>query len=101
MGLRLNLHTILKAVLQAVNVYFQPPPSQQMVYPCIVYERSAGSTKFADNYPYNTQKGYTITVITTDPDSAIPDRVAKLPTCVFNRHFVVNNLNHFVFNIYY
>lgn len=31
------------------NVYFQPPESVKLLYPCIVYKRSAGDTRFADN----------------------------------------------------
>ena len=83
------------------HVYFQPPESFKMVYPCIVYELSSGATKFADNNPYNHQKRYTVTVITKDPDSAIPDKIAMLPTCVFNRHFTSSNLHHFVYNLFY
>lgn len=83
------------------HVYFQPPESFKMIYPCIVYELSSGSTKFADNNPYNHQKRYTVTVITKDPDSVIPDKIATLPTCVFNRHFTSSNLHHFVYNLFY
>jgi hypothetical protein len=36
-----------------------------------------------------------------DPDSLIPDKVALLPKCVHNRSYVVNNLNHDVFNLYF
>jgi len=98
MGLRVNLDTILRGISQ---VYFQPPESVKMVYPCIVYERYSGVTFFASNMPYSHQKRYTVTAITKDPDSLIPDQIAMLPTCVFNRHFTVNNLHHFVYNLYY
>jgi hypothetical protein len=81
------------------HVYFQPPIL--MKYPCILYERYSGKTSFADNDPYSHRKRYTITAIDKNPDSLIPDEIAKLRTCVFDRHFVSNNLHHFVFNLYY
>ena len=101
MGQRLQLQSELEAIQGNDHVYFQPPPTIKMAYPCIVYSRSAGKTAFASNYPYTHQKQYTVTVITKDPDSDTPDKVAAMKTCVFNRHFVGNNLNHFVYNLFY
>lgn len=72
-----------------------------MQYPCIVYQRYAGVTAFAGNVPYRTTKRYQVTVIAADPDCPIADNVAELPMCVRNRFFVVDNLNHDVFNLYF
>lgn len=83
------------------HVYFQPPETVKMEYPCIVYERSTAKTTFAENLPYHYTQGYTVTVIDKNPDSLIPIEIAKLPMCTFDRHFTVDNLNHDVFNIYY
>ena len=83
------------------HVYFQIPASFVMKYPCIVYERYSGKTLFADNDPYGHRKSYTVTVIDKNPDSKLPDEMAKLRTCVFNRHFTTNNLHHYVFNLYF
>lgn len=83
------------------HVFFSPPENLKLMYPCIVYERSGMDTRFAGNLPYSTQKRYTVTVIDKDPDSSIPDCIAKLPMCSFDRHFVNDNLNHDVFTIYY
>ena len=33
------------------RVYFQPPASKEMIYDCIVYERSRIEPTFADNQP--------------------------------------------------
>jgi len=99
MGTRLELKTLLETLLGSNKVYFQPPPGYMMSYPCIVYQRSNIRSKSADNAPYNLTKEYTVTVIDADPDSAIPDKVSKLPRAIFDRHFVSDNLNHDVFNI--
>jgi len=81
------------------HVYFQPPTL--MLYPCILYAQYSGKTQFADNDPYNHRKRYTVTAIDKNPDSLIPDELAKLSTCVFDRHFTSDNLHHWVFNLYY
>lgn len=101
MGTRLELHGILTDVLGTRNVYFQPPVSVKMQYPCIVYQRSTGDTDFADNIPYRFTKRYQVTVIDKDPDSDIPDKVAQLPMTTYDRHFTSDNLNHDVFNVYF
>jgi hypothetical protein len=97
MGQRLQLHSILKAI--TTNVYFQPPST--MAYPCIKYQLDTGRTEFADNIPYRDSKRYQVTIIDSNPDSLIPDKVKALPTCTFNRFFVADNLNHFVYTLYF
>lgn len=101
MGSRLNLQSILETVLGSKNVYFQPPPGYEIKYPCIVYGRTSGLTQFANNKPYINRKRYQVTVIDRNPDSAIPDKVASLPTCIFDRAYPKDNLNHSVYNLYY
>jgi len=101
MGNRLALHNILVSVLGSINVYFQPPPTFEMSYPCIVYSRNDIETTYADNNPYNHKKQYSVTVIDEDPDSPTPDKVAELPLCSFNRAFKADNLNHDVFTLFY
>lgn len=98
---RLELQTILEEVLGSRNVYFQPPETVKMNYPCIVYSRLSGDTQFANNKPYSFQLQYRVLVLDKNPDSVIPKKVSELPMCVFERHYVTNNLNHDLFNIYY
>lgn len=83
------------------NVYFQPPSTLKMVYPCIRYKRDSLSAIHANNLPYRHQTRYQVTVIDSDPDSTIPSAIANLPLCSFDRHYTADNLNHDVFNIYY
>lgn len=98
---RPTLQTMLEIFLESRNVYNQPPTKLKMKYPCIVYELSDIITKFADNYPYKTDKKYSVTYITTEPDDPIVDKLALLPKCEFDRQFVSDNLYHFVFTIFY
>lgn len=101
MAPRLDLQTLLEDLLGSRNVYFQPPPSIQIEYPCIVYNRENIQIEHADNEPYSTKTRYQIMVIDRDPDSSIPVKVAKLATCSYDRFYVVDNLNHDVFRIYF
>lgn len=98
---RLSLHEELKDLLGSSNVYFQPPSSHKMNYPCIRYELGDIKTFYANGSPYSTHKSYRLTIIDKDPDSIIPDKVLKLPMCKFDRHYTADNLNHFVYNIFY
>jgi hypothetical protein len=96
---RLDLQTLLEAITE--DVYFQPPETVKITYPCIIYERSDIRTDYADNNPYSLKKEYTITVIDKNPDSLIPDMIALLPTASFDRHFTADNLNHDVFTLFF
>ena len=101
MSRRLELHQILTDILGSSYVYFQPPESLKLQYPCIVYSRSSRSTKYADNYPYMHKIGYKITIIDKNPDSLLPEEIAKLQGCKFDRHYTSDNLNHDVYTLYY
>jgi hypothetical protein len=101
MAPRSELQTILKTLLGSNNVYFQPPPSINMKYPCIVYKRDSARTVFAENKPYRHTKRYQVIVIDSNPDSDIPAKIAALPMCIFDRFYPADNLNHDVFNIFF
>ena len=101
MGSRLDLQSLLETILGSTNVYFQPPSSVLMSYPCIRYEWDDTDTEYANNLPYIQRKRYQLVVIDKNPDSTIPDRIARLPLCKFDRHYPSNNLHHFSFNLYY
>lgn len=101
MAQRLELQALLLDLLGSDDVYFQPPPTVTMQYPCIVYNREFVDIAHADNMPYKNKKRYQITVIDRDPDSDIPDKVAQLPRCGYDRNFMADGLNHDVFHLYF
>lgn len=100
-GDRKELGLEFKRIPGVKKVYFQPPESIKLEYPCIIYNWSVANSDFANNFTYGFKRGYTVTIIDSNPDSKIPDEVIKFPLCRFDRHFVSNNLHHFVFRIYY
>jgi len=100
---RLRFQTLLQETssLPEPQVHFQPPNGMQMEYPAITYTLDREATQFADNLPYRSAMGYTVTVIHPDPDNDIRDKVASLPYCAFNRRFAVDGLNHDVYTIFF
>ena len=100
MDRRLLLQTLL-STFGAEQVYFQAPSQDKMVYPCIVYGIDDENTTHADNYPYTQTLKYQVTIIDRNPDTLIRKKVADLPMSAFQRFFVVDGLNHFVYNLYY
>jgi len=101
MNKRKELHELLENVIGNSNVYYQPPASVMMQYPAIVYSRTNISNTYADNLAYKQRYAYNVIVIDYAADSEIVAKVAKLPMCRFNRHYVADNLYHDSFIIYY
>lgn len=107
MGRRLDLHHKLKEVYERTTgkssdgkVYFQPPASVKLSYPCILYKLSEMPPTFANNFPYQIEHSYELTVIDSDPNSNLREQIAKMPYCRLARVFESNNLHHYVFHIY-
>lgn len=99
MASRLNLQ---KELLQIIpNVYFQPPESVKMVYPCIRYNLNSTRTKFADNLAYLSKRSYTLILIDKNPDNEYVEKIIKHFNVSLDRTYTSDNLNHYVFNIYY
>lgn len=101
MAPRLDLQVLLEGILGSRNVYFQPPATVKMKYPCIIYKRDSVNTDFADDKPYKLKKRYQVTVVDTSPDSDIPGKVAALPLCSYDRFYTADNLNHDVYNLFF
>ena len=102
---RLTLHEELCKVLGSRFVYFQPPESIKLNYPCIIYELyDIANTKADDDY-YLDPRQYRVTIVDTNPDSSARDKMALFKTGAgltkFVRAQVINNLYHYTFNIYY
>lgn len=99
MAPRLQFQTLLETICS--RVYFQTPEDILMEYPCIVYQRDPGSSKFANNRPYHYEQQYEVKLISRSPDTDIFGKLAALPKSTHARFFVSDNLNHDVFSIYF
>lgn len=98
---RVALQTLFEEILGSRNVYYQPPESVKLSYPCIVYEKNGTRITRANNKSYLKQNRYTVTYIDEDPDSEIPDKLLELNYCGFDTRFTADNLNHDVFTLYF
>lgn len=102
MGTTRDLQDKLKEILGSNNVYFQPPQTLKMKYPCFVFTRGSANHQFADNKTYQFTNRYSLTHIGYDPD---PDIIKQVVTtfqmCTYDNHFVNDNLHHDVFSLYW
>ena len=96
---RVELQELLKEYCD--TVYFQPPSSIRINYPCIVYNRSTDDINRANDKLYMKEKMYRVTVMDKNPDSDIADRLQELPWAVIISRDVIDNIYHTTLNIYY
>ena len=102
MASRLKLHEELCTILGSRNVYFQPPATVKMNYPCIRYALSGVSQEQADDLNYKRTNRYEITVIDRDPDNGVYNQIlSHFRMCSFDRPYTADNLNHWVLTLYY
>ena len=89
-------------MLGSRNVYFQPPESIRLKYPCIIYSLKDVDILHADNRPYKKDRCYKVMLVTGDPDSDIPFRLEDLPMIrMITSPYTADNLHHFVYQLYY
>ena len=101
MGKRMDLQLILEKTPEVKKVYFQPPATVKLVYPCIIFELAGDRTQHADNQKYLRTNRYTLMVIDKDPDSKIYEKVLALPFSALDRFYTADNLNHWIISLYY
>ena len=102
MARRLQLQDELEHLLGSEEVNFQPPESIKLKYPCINYSKNAGDTLRADDIKYRRLQGYTIMVISRDPDNLLAEQLLDhFSYCRYVRRFVVDNLYHDILELYY
>lgn len=107
MAERLDLHDAFIDVLgtreaEQSRVYFNPPASVKMLYPCIKYSLSGINMSKANDKIYRSTNRYQVIVIDPDPDSDIHMSILhRFPMCSFDTEYVADNLNHKVLTLYY
>lgn len=101
MATRLDLQRRFEDILESKNVYYQPPESIKLKYPCIIYSLSDIYARNADDMHYSMQKAYTVTVISRDPDNTIAESILQFPRTRFDRRYIADNLYHDILTLYY
>ena len=98
---RLQLHEELCNFLGSRNVYFQPPESVKIKYPAIIYHVENIDQTFANNMTYNKDRAYLLTLVHTDPDNELVDKILfSFPKIRFDRAYDYENMHHYVYVLY-
>lgn len=96
---RLTLQTTLETIKGIKHVYFNPPVSTKMEYPCIRFSLNRRTAIFADDRKYIKGESYILTFITRDVVNApkVLDQIEDLPNTIFDRTYVSDGLYHYVY----
>ena len=98
---RLELHDVLSSTMESngetPHLYFQPPETVKLVYPCIVYRLAFMASDYADDDPYRILVTYDITYITRSPTSKVPTDLTRSHGFTFDRYYVSDNLHHYAY----
>lgn len=97
---RLSLQEALEEIVGEGHVYFQPPPSILMKYPCVKYDIESVENRYGDNVKYLLFEKYSFTLMDYDANSQYLDALNSMPYCRFLRKYKADQLNHFVFECY-
>ena len=101
MASRIDLQKKLEELLDSKNVYYKAPENVKMNYPAIKYSLDKIINKKADNGSYIRNKQYSITVISKKEDPEVINKLLDLFYCSFDRAYESENLNHYVFTLYW
>jgi len=97
---RVKFHNKLVAILGSNNVYYQPPSSTKLTYPCIVYSLKRMDSIYSQNKMYVYDRAYEVVLIHTKPYNDIKDNLLTMNKCKYDRVYVSDNLYHYVYLIY-
>lgn len=102
MAERALLHAQLVSILGTRYVYYQPPESVKLIYPCIIYTKNNVRSQYADDGYYASTNEYAVTVVSKDPDNDIAHRLQRhFSFCRFDRRYTAENLYHDVLTLNY
>ena len=99
---RLEFHEELCTLLGSRNVYFQPPASIKLHYPCIVYKPGLDFSAHADNCSYINCDCYQVQIIAKDPTFELFETfTSKWQYVRPEVPFTADNMNHHNYTVYY
>lgn len=101
MGSRLELQSTFEELLGSRNVYYNPPATLVMEYPCIRYALGGIQTRNANDAKYSKTKRYEGIVISKKSDPEVVDKILDLQYTSLGTPYKADNLNHYPFTIYY
>lgn len=82
------------------NVYYQPPSSKTLQYPCIVFSRENVDQTYANDKIYFLRQNWQIKCISTDSEWDVPKRLLESMQFIeFDRTYPADNLYHTILNL--
>lgn len=98
---RIKFHNKLISILGNNNVYYNPPSTIKIHYPCIIYKLKDIMTNRASNKVYSLDHVYEVSLIGTKVTDDTKDKLmTNIPYCEFNNSYISDNLYHYVYTIY-
>lgn len=91
----------LISLMNGNRVYFQPPESIQLTYPCLIYQFETFDKRNANDRRYSKFKKYSLVYISKDSDDPMVDKIDELPYCEHKNRYVSDNLYHDSFILYF
>lgn len=102
MASRLKLQEELEEILGSKNVYFQPPASVKLKYPCIIYEIDTTDTRHADNKAFILTNRYHVKHLFKSLEKEKKDALLlHFMMISHNNRMVVDGLYNDDFTLYY
>lgn len=99
---RIELQYKLEDILGSNKVYYRPPENIKLTFPCVVYRLRGGDIDYADNKPYSFRRSYDVQLIHKSADSDLIDAlISSFPYIRFENSFIIDNLIHENFILYY
>ena len=101
---RLAFHKQLSDVsgIPSEHLYFQPPSTVKLNYPCIIYKNTGDWDIKADNLRYAAKTRIQAIVVTRDPDSDIPEKILNgFFYSSADPDYTAENLYHHPITIYF
>ena len=98
---RVKLHRIMQDLIGNNNVYFQPPESVKLKYPCIIYNLAKVSVVHADDKVYLMNPKYVIRYITLDADDNTRLALVRGLGVPIIQTYAKDGLYHYIYELYY
>lgn len=87
--------------LRGDNVYYQPPMTKKMKYPCIRYTFEGFATIHADDGRYMLKEHYQIMDMYLNPDAHLRREIlSSFDYVKFDRTYTADDLHHDVYDVY-
>ena len=98
---REDFHALLQSLGEELKVYFQPPENLKITYPCIIYSINSYDDEYANNKRYKTMTAYEVMLIDKSAKSIYAPKIRDLTYSRYQRSYTQDNLNHYVFEVYF